>query len=354
MNLNELKTELLCYGAKTDLEPDRKGGAGPADAVFIEINGMEISIPTGGNYVKNSPYTLKKTNGKFMILGNNKELCLAEKTKEPEFYKKRTEDGIPYRKIFLAHGRNCIGTTVFQSCIYWNTPPGCKFCGTGLSLKTDNTIAIKTPAQIYTVAHSAIKEQYTHAVLTSGSQRQESTFFNHLSECIKVLKTLSLQVQVQVSPPENLFFLSLLKSAGTDTIAINIESFDENVLRSVAPRKAELGIKKYLETMEYAVELFGKNQVISFVLAGLGENKENIIDGAEKLASIGVYPFIVPFRPISNTPLGDMNPPSSSYLKEINLKVAKILKKYNLTYREISAGCGRCTCCSSLPDYEDR
>ncbi len=353
MNLNELKNELLCFGAKFEGLPDRIGGAGPSDAIFMRIENIDVSIPLRGDYVKNSPFSLKKINGNFLVLKNNRELFLAERIKEPEFYKKVTSDGIPYKKIFLAHGKNCIGTTVFQSCIYWNTPSGCKFCATGLSLKNNNTIAVKKPEEIFVVASSAVEENFSHAVLTTGSQRDESYLFNHLSNCVRMLKKLPLFVQVQVSPPGDISLLKLLKEAGADTIAINIESFDENILRTMAPRKADIGLKRYFRTMEFALKLFGENQVISFVLAGLGEDKRSIIEGAEKLCSIGVYPFIVPLRPIPGTPLAFLSPPSPAYLREINSEVAEVLKKYKLTYKKIIAGCGRCTCCSSLPDYEE-
>lgn len=353
MNLNELKNELLCLGAKFEGLPDRIGGAGPSDAIFMRIENIDVSIPLRGEYVKSSPFSLKKINGDFLVLKNNRELFHAERIKEPEFYKKVTPDGIPYRKIFLAHGKDCIGTTVFQSCIYWNTPSGCKFCATGLSLKNNNTIAVKKPEDIFAVAISAVEENFSHAVLTTGSQRDEINLINHLSDCVKLLKKLPLMVQVQVSPPENISLLERLKGAGTDTIAINIESFDENVLRTMAPRKAEIGLKRYFRTMEFAVQLFGENQVISFVLAGLGENKRSIIEGAKKLSSIGVYPFIVPLRPIPETPLAYLSPPSPAYLKEIYSEVTEVLKEYNLSYKKILAGCGRCTCCSALPDYEE-
>lgn len=353
MNLKELKNELLCYGAKFNGAPDRIGGAGPSDAIFMSIENTDISIPLRGNHVKDSVYSLKKINGNFIILKNNNELCFAERIKEPEFYKNLTSDGIPYKKIFLAHGKDCIGTTVFQSCIYWNKPSGCKFCATGISLKNNNTIAIKRPDQIYTVAELAVEEKFTHAVITTGSQRNENNLFNHLFECIRMLKKLPITVQVQISPPENFDYLKGLKVAGADTIAINVESFDENILRAFAPAKAEIGLKKYLSALEYAVNHFGKNQVISFVLAGLGENKSSIIEGSKKLILLGVYPFIVPFRPIYGTPLATITPPSPAYLNEINIEVVEMLRKYHLSYKKIMAGCGRCTCCSALPDYEE-
>lgn len=353
MNLRKLKNELLCLGARIEEEPDRTGGAGPSDATFIKIDNLEVSVPSRGIFSKSSPYLLKKINGKLLIIKDNKELCLADKVSYPDFYKNKTSDGIEYRKIFLPHGKKCIGTTVFQSCSFWSTSKGCKFCGIGLSLKTNTTIPVKTPEHLYEVAESAVKEGYEHAVLTTGSQKDEEFLFNYLIKCVNALAELPLNIQVQVSPPENLSFLEGLKIAGVDTIAINIESFDDNVLRISAPRKAEIGLRRYFKTLEYAVQIFGKNQVVSFVLAGLGETLQSIIDGSEKLSEVGVYPFIVPFRPIRGTPYEDINPPSPEYIEKINSEVAKILIRKGLSYRLIMAGCGRCTCCSALPDYEE-
>ncbi len=354
MEIHEIKTDLLCLGARLEesSKPDRAGGAGPSDAFFIKINGVEASVPVANFYASQSPYILKRINGKYLLLRKERVLFSVERLKRPDFYNKVTDDNIPYYKIFLAHGSQCIGTTVFQSCSYWNTTSGCKFCGIGLSLRNGMTIPLKSPEQLRAVAWEATKENFNHAVLTTGSLKKESELFNHLAMCIKALKEVPIQVQVQVSPPEDSGLIGLLKESGARTIAINIESFDEDVLRSIAPRKASIGIKRYLKTMEYAVKLFGENQVISFVLIGLGENKRSIIDGAGKLISMGVYPFILPFRPIPGTPLLNTSPPSPSYVKEVNSKVAKILKRYNMSHKKIVAGCGRCTCCSSLPEHE--
>jgi len=352
MNLKELKTELLCRGARIEDNPDRTGGAGPSDASFISIDRSTISVPVSGKYVKNSPYSFKRENGNWMLFYNSNCLGEVKRIKKPNFYNYRTSDGIPYNKIFIAHGDDCIGTTVFQSCCYWNTPQGCKFCGIGLSMRGGQTIPVKTPEQLYMVARSAVDENFTHSVLTTGSQRDEKKMFNHLAECIKILKQLPLKIQVQISPPSDLSLLEILKNSGCDTVAINVESLDRDVLRNLAPQKFRMGVQKYLKCMEYGVSIFGKNQIVSFILAGLGEDVDETIRGAKLLTSMGVYPFVVPFRPIPGTALEDLPPPEPAYLREIITAISGFLKEYSITYKKIYAGCGRCTCCSPLPEYE--
>lgn len=352
MDTKKIKTELLCYGIRVDETPDRTGGAGPSDGIFLRINGKECSVPAKGEYVKNSPYILKKSNSHYILYKNEQEICSVERVKKPAFYNNVTQEGIHYYKIFLAHGTDCIGTTVFQQCEYWNTRVGCKFCGIGTSLIKGKTIAVKTPEMLIEVASSAISEGYNHAVLTSGSRKKEHELFSYLAECVRGLKGVGIHIQVQVSPPEDLSLIELLKEAGTDTIAINIESFDERVLSIMAPRKAEIGIKRYLRAMEYSVGLFGKNQVISFILAGLGEERKKMLEAGRILTSIGVYPFIVPLRPIVGTLLQEFSPPSPEYMDGILTRLSEYLNKHKVSFKEIKAGCGRCTCCSPLPDYE--
>ena len=64
-----------------------------------------------------------------------------------------------------------------------------------------------------------------------------------------------------------------LKEAGVDTVGIHIESFDFKILSQVAPAKAAMGLERYEKAWKMAVEIFGPNQVSSFLIVGLGEKK---------------------------------------------------------------------------------
>ena len=46
-----------------------------------------------------------------------------------------------------------------------------------------------------------------------------------------------------------------------------------------------------------AVEVFGRGQVSTYLIAGLGDSPDALVAMAETLLALGVYPFVVPFVP---------------------------------------------------------
>ena len=59
-----------------------------------------------------------------------------------------------------------------------------------------------------------------------------------------------------------------------DSVGIHVESFDIDVLSKVAPCKARIGQAEYVRAWKKAVEIFGPNQVSSFLIVGLGESEK--------------------------------------------------------------------------------
>ena len=66
----------------------------------------------------------------------------------------------------------------------------------------------------------------------------------------------------------------------------------------------------------------------------------------------GMDPFVVPFIPISGTPLARHPSPPSSFMATILKPLGEMLATANLRSRDIKAGCGKCGACSSLSAYE--
>jgi len=67
---------------------------------------------------------------------------------------------------------------------------------------------------------------------------------------------------------------------------------------------------------------------------------------------IGVYPFVVPFVPITGTPLEDHPAPSPQFMQSLLTPLGGMLKAAGMHSSDIKAGCGRCGACSSLAAYE--
>src|SRR5262249_45228003 len=83
-------------------------------------------------------------------------------------------------------------------------------------------------------------------------------------------------------------------------------TLDPKVLAHGAPGKARTGIERYFEVWERAVEVFGEGQVSTYVILGMGEDPELTVEGCRRAIDIGVYPFVVPLRPVAGSLMQDV------------------------------------------------
>ena len=90
----------------------------------------------------------------------------------------------------------------------------------------------------------------------------------------------------------------------------------------------------------------------TYLLAGLGDSKEALLACSQRLIELGVYPFVVPFVPISGTPLENHPSPDSSFMVDVYQGVAAMLKVGDLRSEQMSAGCAKCGACSALSLFE--
>jgi radical SAM protein (TIGR04043 family) len=134
----------------------RRGGAGPADARAFVIDGHPLMIPTLSSAAQHSDYELSPAADGWRLTRGGAELCRARSVARPAFYDLCTADGIPYSKIALLHGRDCLASTVIQECVRYNSlRTRCRFCAIGASLDREATLHTKTPEQLAEVALAA-------------------------------------------------------------------------------------------------------------------------------------------------------------------------------------------------------
>jgi radical SAM protein (TIGR04043 family)/putative N-acetyltransferase (TIGR04045 family) len=351
----EFITELQSFGLRVQGDLlKRKGGAGPAEGGTFLIEGIPVSIPISSKYVCQSPYVLREEGGQSLIFKNKKVVCPAHFIERPKFYNHSTEEGIPYTKIALLHGKDCLATSVIQTCTYWHSNERCQFCGIELSHQSGQTIKRKTPDQLSEVAHKAKGlDSIQHIVLTTGTVQPPGKEISHIVPCATAIKKATgLPIHAQFCPPSSMDGLYELKDSGVDTVGIHIESFDFETLSRVAPAKAAIGLERYERAWKTAVEIFGPNQVSSFLIVGLGEKRDSIIQGSKFLADLGVYPFVLPLRPIPGSLMENVLPPAPEEMKRIYEEVACILRRKGLSFSQSFAGCVRCGTCSALHTFE--
>ena len=353
METKKLKVELLCRGARVSgVNKGRKGGAGPAAGGMFLFGGTVVNVPTQSWFVSQSPYRVDVEDGKHVIKRAGERIADV-RFPMATFQELTTDEGIPYKKIALLHGANCLATTTIQTCVYWNTPERCKFCAIELSLKSGATIARKNPEQLAEVARAAKKlDRVRHVTLTTGTTAAPDKGINHLAETARAIKeATSLPIHAQFEPPKELSVINRLYDS-VDTVGIHVETFDRAVLKEVALCKVGIPFQHYVDAWKRSVELFGDSQVSSYVIVGLGERDESIMEGSKLLAELGVYPFIVPLRPIPGSMLENEKPPGPDRMFSLYEQVAEIVHDNGVSWRKNKAGCVRCRACSALPEFE--
>lgn len=358
MTSQEIILDLQSLGARIEVPVEhrgRRGGAGPSDDKAFILAGVAAMVPTLGKFAQQSPYAVVADGNGYCLTHNGQKLMPVEFPATPRYYALSTADGIPYWQIAVLHGRDVLATTVSQRCVRWRREgERCHFCAIENSLESGNTIALKTPEQLAEVAEAAVRlDGVRHFVMTTGTMNYRDMGVRYLAKCVQAVKAVvDIGIQVQFEPPEVLDDMELLRQAGVDTVGIHLESLNQKTRERISPGKAQLSIERYFEAYERAVQIFGRNQVSSYIIVGFGDSEETIVEGCERLAKIGVYPFVVPLRPIIGTPLQSAAAPEPAFMERIYRKVAANNLKYGLSWRNSKAGCTRCGACSGLIAYE--
>src|SRR5580692_9781196 len=361
MPTEQLINELQSFGVRL-VDPkaggdSRRGGAGPSDHMPMTIDGATVMIPVHNAPAFESPYIVAKPDalGRSQVSRDGAVIGEVKFQLRPRFYQRSTADGIAYSKIATLHGRDVLATTILQTCIrYQSRTKTCQFCAIGQSLAAGRTIERKTPQQLGEVAKAAVElDGVKHMVMTTGTPPGRDRGAAILAESATAVKAaVDLPIQGQCEPPDQDVWFGRMRAAGIDALGMHLEVIAPELRARIMPGKAQVPVARYLEAFATAVPVFGRGQVSTYILAGLGDSKEAILATCEQLIGLGVYPFVVPFVPISGTPLESHPAPTPAFMHEILGALARMLRLCGLKATDIKAGCGKCGACSALSTYE--
>ena len=361
LSTEQLINELQSYGLRlVDRKvgaQSRRGGAGPSDHKAMTINGRTVMVPIHTAASHESPYTSRRpgADGFSVIERDGVFVGRMSYPSQPRFYGLQTFDGIPYSKIAVLHSKDVLATTVLQTCIrYQSRTKTCQFCAIGQSLAAGRTVAHKSPEQLAEVARAAVLlDGVKHMVMTTGTPNATDRGAAVLCESAFAVKaSVDLPIQAQCEPPDDDRWFERLRASGVDALGMHIEAVTPAIRERIMPGKASVPLERYMKAFEAAVPVFGRGQVSTYILAGLGDTSQAILAMASELVKRGVYPFVVPFVPISGTPLEDHPSPPPAFMHEILAPLAGMLREAGMRSDTIKAGCGKCGACSALSTYE--
>lgn len=358
MDTEALLTDLQSLGLRLAVEPAvaRRGGAGPSDHTAVSVDGITVMVPIHNAAAAASPYAARVgEDGAGVVERGGEALASIRLVQAPRYYALSTADGIPYPKIALLHGEDVLASTVLQTCIRYSDPAlACAFCAIGQSLAAGRTIAKKTPEQLAEVAEAALRlDGIRHVTLTTGTPKSPDRGAAHLAACARAIKAATgLPIQAQCEPPADLGWLERLRDAGVDSLGMHLEAVTPEARAAMLPGKAEVSVEAYFAAFAEAARVFGRGQVSTYLIAGLGDPEDAIVEASARLIDLGVYPFVVPLVPIRGTKLADRAPPSGEEMRALYSRVGALLARAGLRAGDTKAGCARCGACSSLPLFE--
>ena len=291
-----------------------------------------------------SPFHLAKNGEQFEIWAGGKKYSDAFFIKRPAFYDRITSGNIPMPKLAVIVGPGHARSVVSQRCYYQQIAQPCKFCA--VQHWWDSNVP-KTSFQIAETIAAGVEEGVVdHVSLTTATANTPGKGLEFLVETVKLItERAEIPVMIEFEPIDDDAYLETLlrqaKQAGVTTVSCNIECFDENLRQEIMPAKGKIPIRKYVETWQKCIDIFGKNDVYTVCVVGTGEDDKSILQGIEMAASVGVMTFLVPHSPAIGAEYEDMQPPSSTRMLGLYGQAVAIYGKYGLDLSSSQAGCVR-------------
>jgi len=345
----QLRSELAVAGVRSRPAVSRPAGAGPSDDGHWLLDGIATTLPV----VDSSPFELH-AGGALTRDGIVVEDAMLEPIVRPRFYDLQTADGTPYEALARLHGTEVLATTVVQTCIrYAREDTRCRFCTIEESLRSGATVQVKRPELLAEVARAAVElDRVRQMVMTTGTSNGPDRGAKHLARCVAAVREAvpDLPIQVQIEPPLDLAWITKLHDAGVTAIGIHVESMDQDVRDRWTPGKATVSLRRYDEAWIEAVRVFGHNRVSTYLLVGLGEDPDELVAAARRLIDMGVYPFVVPYRPLQGSlaHADGVPAPDPLTLTRVTRRVARALREAGMRGADQVAGCAACGACSAL------
>jgi biotin synthase-related radical SAM superfamily protein len=235
--------------------------------------------------------------GKFEVWKESKkyaEVCFLPR---PKFYNQTTSGDVSMSKVAVIVGPGHLRSVANQRCTYQQTGQPCKFCAVQ---HWWNAITIKQTIQISETVEAGFKEgAVKHISLTTATLDTPDRGLANLVEAAKLIRErTNVPIMIEFEPVTDHALLTGLleeaKKAGVTTGSTNVECFDEKLREEIMPAKGKIPIGEYLKNWEICLDLFGKNQVSTVAVVGIGEEDKSTIDGVQMAASQGVMTFLVP------------------------------------------------------------
>lgn len=145
--------------------------------------------------------------------------------------------------------------------------------------------------------------------------------FAHLEALVKEIKR-NAAVPVSVScQPLSRTNIELLAKAGVDRLGVALDAATEQLFDQVKGKEAggPYNWDNQFQMLAEALAVFGKRNVSTHVIVGLGETEQEAVQIIQKSVDMGVLPALFAFTPVRGTALEKNPPPPLESYKRVQL-----------------------------------
>ncbi len=338
-----LKADLLCLGARVERQTAGMLEAeyphfferGFVHAVNIRTGDTNINISVAEEFSSESPYLIVKRGEEYRIIGNGWD--------EPiRFYENLPHTGTVLDDLARLHSPTCINIWPSTVCCFDTPELKCRFC----SLKADAERPIDTGemSDALKLLLAKIPDNY-NLNFSGGTYRDPDWMVRYWIDLTRKIRAFSqVSITIEFAPPADLSLLQKLKEAGATVAIMNLEVADPERRKVICPGKSRISYEHYHAAFREAVRVFGWGMVSSVLIGGI-QPKEEIIKECTAMASEGVFPTVMPFRPMDDCEYNGLERCRPEELLEIGDCLGGLLHKYCLDFRK-QPGCTECGGCS--------
>lgn len=293
-----------------------------------------------------SPFSLRRDGGKLFLYVEAMRLFAVELEKRPAYYEQTTSTGLPMYKVGVHRLRRQVLVEYNAYCRFFTEKTACLFCGiVGQPLLTGryNKYFGASPQEVAEVVAAAYEEGVASEMQVTGGVLPDQAEVSYFLEVGRAMRDrLGVETvagsQAVLVPPQETSEIDALKEAGWQCVAFNMEVWDERLWPGMVPGKHALMPRdRWLERLLHAVDVFGKGQVASVLVAGI-EPKRSFLEGAKWLAEHGIHGVPIPWNPAPGSAYEGHQTPTADWHLETTARILDMWEEHGLDPDRHSSG----------------
>ncbi len=307
-------------------------------------------------YSPTSPYTIRKReDGQYMLHRDGEPIEEVFFEESPKWIWENTADGTMMGSIFMSWTREAVLGCALRFCEYTKSGDQCVYCcldsnvdqfkemGFKYSLGVKPELAVEAYKAACAEIGSIRNVAFTGGSLLKTDQEIEKyiALFGALSKAREEMGEKTIFSACITAPPDR-ERLQALKDAGLDTIAPNMDCWEEKLWPVIVPGKHKfVGRQFWIDSILMSREIFDEGNVGTIFVSGpemaephgfksLEEGVESWVRCFDWCLSNRIYPSHVVWQTEVGSPWADKEPPPTEYFLAVDQERFKLVEKHNI------------------------